>query len=152
MKKQKENIRLTRSKPRIWVRDVFIRREQDDSFYWLVKELKLGLCCKDKVLPPHKNSLSCKDKIFILYISKTEYQAKKACARNILEKIDGFLWSLSAKDFNWARNIKIFQIQYYWRVALFILLISHVPILCFLLWILFILCLSTFLLNKVSLN
>ena len=33
-----------------------------------------------------------------------------------------------------------------------ILLILYVPSLCFLLWILFILCLITFLLNKVSLN
>ena len=44
------------------------------------------------------------------------------------------------------------QIFYHQNTITIFFLISYVPILCFLIWILFILCLTTFLLNKVSLN
>ena len=33
---------------RFWVRDIFTRIEQRGEFHWLVQELKLGLCRKDK--------------------------------------------------------------------------------------------------------
>ena len=84
-------------------------------------------------------------------------------------RISFYLWS-SAKIFSYLwSSVKIYFLKSLWKEASVwipssktnllsskhdndILLISYVPILHFLLWILFILCLSTFLLNKVSFN